>query len=172
MEWHVELSWKLDGNESSEEIADEVMSRCSDWFPAVGITDRLLTISLTINADNLRDAVGFAHKTLREALKVPEISKEPVRVYGLEADDFEAELSSPSLPNLVGIAEIASILRVSRQRASELARSKNFPRPLVHLAAGPVWLASSVDRFAKGWARKPGPPIKEAVSKSFRLFGA
>jgi hypothetical protein len=88
-----------------------------------------------------------------------------VRVYGLEADDFEAELSSPLLPDLVGIAEIASILRVSRQRASELARSKNFPRPLVNLAAGPVWLASSVDRFAKGWARKPRPPIRRLSQK-------
>jgi predicted DNA-binding transcriptional regulator AlpA len=54
--------------------------------------------------------------------------------------------------NLAGITEIATMLGVSKQRASQLVASKGFPAPLERLAAGPVWRRSAVER----WAEKVG----------------
>jgi predicted DNA-binding transcriptional regulator AlpA len=55
--------------------------------------------------------------------------------------------------HLVGVAEIAKMLGVSRQRVDELVRKDpTFPKPVVHLTAGRVWETESVER----WARKTG----------------
>jgi hypothetical protein len=46
--------------------------------------------------------------------------------------------------SLVGVAEIAALLRVSKQRVDELSHLPGFPRPVGRLAAGRVWLLSDV----------------------------
>ncbi len=61
--------------------------------------------------------------------------------------------SRPVPPEVVGAAEIADILRVSRQRVSQLtadkARESNgFPEPWLRLAMGKVWLLSDVQAWA------------------------
>jgi len=46
---------------------------------------------------------------------------------------------------LVGIAEIAELLGVSRQRVDQLSRTDpNFPQPLAELRAGRIWAAPDV----------------------------
>lgn len=50
---------------------------------------------------------------------------------------------------LAGISEIAALLSVSRQRANQLAKREDFPRPLDRLASGPVWRRSDIERWAK-----------------------
>lgn len=52
---------------------------------------------------------------------------------------------------LVGIAEIAERLGVSKQRIGNLIDSKkaNFPEPLARLRMGPVWIvASTMERVS------------------------
>ncbi len=51
---------------------------------------------------------------------------------------------------LVGIQEAASIVNVSSQRISSLrkAENANFPRPVVSLRCGPIYLSSEVKDFA------------------------
>lgn len=49
--------------------------------------------------------------------------------------------------NLVGITEVAEMLGVSRQRASQLSESKTFPKPLGRIKAGPVWQRATVERW-------------------------
>ncbi len=58
---------------------------------------------------------------------------------------------------LAGIREIAELLGVSRQRASQLAQSKSFPPPLDRIAQGPVWRRSDVERWAER-RRSPAAP--------------
>jgi hypothetical protein len=54
--------------------------------------------------------------------------------------------------DLVGVAEVADMLRVTRTRVSQLATTTGFPEPVVRLAAGPVWYRQDVER----WARETG----------------
>lgn len=66
----------------------------------------------------------------------------------------------PGLPKLLGIAEVAKRLDVSKQRATELARTHRlFPPPLAELASGPIWTAWQIGAFQRSWTRKPGRPL-------------
>jgi hypothetical protein len=118
---------------------------------------------LTFDAESLSSACDLARSTFRDA--VAEVRLPRWRVVHLDArtdDVINAELAAPSFPALLGVAELAERLTVSKARASELARSATFPRPLVTLASGPIWLASSVASYVEGWNRKPGRPIASA----------
>lgn len=53
------------------------------------------------------------------------------------------------------------MLGVSRQRASELARSATFPPAVAELKAGPVFVRPAVERFVEGWSRRPGRPARD-----------
>lgn len=54
--------------------------------------------------------------------------------------------------HLMGVAEIAQLLGVSRQRVTQLAKAEGFPRPVASLAAGPVWESADVE----AWGRRVG----------------
>jgi predicted DNA-binding transcriptional regulator AlpA len=56
------------------------------------------------------------------------------------------------IPPLVGPAEIAQLLGVSRQRVTQLAAHPDFPPPAQELVMGKVWLRSDIE----SWARKRG----------------
>ena len=51
--------------------------------------------------------------------------------------------------NLVGNQEIAAMLGVSKQRASQIIREPGFPKPLDTLARGAVWRQADVERWIK-----------------------
>jgi predicted DNA-binding transcriptional regulator AlpA len=53
---------------------------------------------------------------------------------------------------LIGIAELAELLKVSRQRADQLARQVGFPAPVATLVGGRVWSRSEVE----AWMREVG----------------
>lgn len=53
---------------------------------------------------------------------------------------------------LAGIAEIAEILGVTKQRVTQLAKADGFPKPLDRIASGPVWRRTDIER----WARETG----------------
>ena len=89
-----------------------------------------------------------------------------VKVEATEWARFEAELDRPNYPDLVGVAELAELCGVSRQRASVLARSSGFPEPLAELASGPVWDLRMVKRFVRDWARKPGRPARRREQRT------
>jgi hypothetical protein len=52
--------------------------------------------------------------------------------------------------NLMGLAEIAVLLEVSRQRADVIVKSdRTFPDPLAVLSAGRIWDGDTVEEWAK-----------------------
>jgi hypothetical protein len=65
----------------------------------------------------------------------------------------------PTIPKLAGLAEIAGLAGVSRQRASQLTAHPDFPEPVDRLAMGPVWRESDVTKFL-ATERKPGRRAK------------
>jgi hypothetical protein len=57
--------------------------------------------------------------------------------------------------HLVGPAEIADMLGVSRQHVDQLARDhSDFPEPEVILATGRVWLREAVEALARATRRE------------------
>lgn len=63
-------------------------------------------------------------------------------------------------PKLAGLAEIAGLVGVSRQRAAQIAKIPDFPAPVDRLAMGPVWRESDVKTFL-ATPRKAGRKPKE-----------
>ena len=55
-------------------------------------------------------------------------------------------------PELMGVAEIAELLGVSRQRVHQLSKAPEFPAPIAELSAGAIWEREAVET----WARKTG----------------
>jgi predicted DNA-binding transcriptional regulator AlpA len=52
----------------------------------------------------------------------------------------------------MGLTEIADLLGVSRQRADQLSKHLDFPKPVAMLASGRVWETASVE----DWAERTG----------------
>lgn len=77
--------------------------------------------------------------------------------------------TSVSVPELAGLAEVAAILGVSKQRVRELAERENFPPPVARLSGGAIYLKSAIEAFNDHWGRKPGRPGKHQASVSAEL---
>jgi predicted DNA-binding transcriptional regulator AlpA len=56
---------------------------------------------------------------------------------------------------LVGLAEVAELVGISKRTASRYALRSDFPPPVARLRAGPIWLEDDV----RTWAA-PVPPVK------------
>lgn len=69
-----------------------------------------------------------------------------------------------TLPEFVDMAEIATMLGVSRQRVRELvAREDYFPPPAGRLAGRPLYAKPSVEAFGRWWSRTPGRPVGQGL---------
>lgn len=154
MEWVVSLDADIP-TEFTEELADRVVEELTEYSPAVGGRGCRIGVTMSVEASTDRQAFDRAHTALRKALglraRIVEASVQTL-------EELERELEAPAVPALAGISEVAEILSVSRQRASELAGGAAFPRPVADLAAGPVWLRSTIVSFNQSWERRPGRP--------------
>lgn len=59
--------------------------------------------------------------------------------------------------DLMGNAEVAAYLGVSRQRVLQLAARDDFPRPVAVLKMGQVWQSDSI----RAWAGARRPPARQ-----------
>lgn len=55
--------------------------------------------------------------------------------------------------NLIGIHEIAQSLGVTRTRADQLSRQRDFPKPLAELKMGRVWRLSDFEKWKERHGR-------------------
>jgi hypothetical protein len=62
------------------------------------------------------------------------------------------------VPELAGLAEVAAILGVSKQRVRELTERDDFPKPVAQLSGGAIYIKSAVEAFNSHWNRKSGRP--------------
>jgi predicted DNA-binding transcriptional regulator AlpA len=53
--------------------------------------------------------------------------------------------------NILGTAEVADVLGVSKQRIANLRKLAEFPDPVVHLASTPLWDRSDILDFLTIW---------------------
>lgn len=73
-------------------------------------------------------------------------------------DEYERLANAPTLPVLLGAAEVGDLLGVSRQRVHQLTQHSEFPAPLVRVRMGPLWDEQAIKKFDREWVRKPGRP--------------
>ncbi len=67
----------------------------------------------------------------------------------------------PPFPELAGLAEVADILGVSKQRVRELVdRDETFPLPVAELSGGAIYVKSMIEEFNVRWKRQSGRPSK------------
>lgn len=59
----------------------------------------------------------------------------------------------PLVEHLVGAAEIAIMLGVSKQRVHQLAAAASFPEPVAVLSAGTIWLRSDIEDWMESHGR-------------------
>jgi len=158
-EWTVRLetSWPA---LITEDHADEIMEALKDYGPAVSYGPHTLSATFCVTSDSAKSASRRGFDLFASALKKAGI-REGIGVVGVEIqtiDDLTRSVRQPNFPELLGVAELAAVLNVSKQRASELARLSDFPKPIVQLKSGPVWRKATVMRHAQYWSRRPGRP--------------
>lgn len=64
--------------------------------------------------------------------------------------------------DIVGVAEIANILGVTRQRVHQLAETPDFPEPAAVLTAGKIWERATI----MNWADKTGRRLPTATQQT------
>ena len=52
---------------------------------------------------------------------------------------------------ILGTSEVAKVLGVSKQRIHALRKNKKFPKPVLVLAATPIWDAREINAFLRDW---------------------
>lgn len=166
MEWVVSLDAIIRGTFSGE-LVDRVLEGLKEYSPAAGGRGERIGVTMSVEASTDRQAFDRAHRALRQVLGARSKVVD-ARVQSVE--ELESEVEAPAVPALAGISEVAEILGVSRQRASELAGSGGLPGPVADLAAGPVWLRSTIVSFNERWERRPGRP-RTSSKKNRRTSG-
>lgn len=140
-------------------LTDEVIEDVAALGGAAGGTagkDRLTT-TITVKARGIVDALQKASELVARRAPGDVVDAEVATV---DEHDRREEANTVRA-ELVGLAEIAELLGITRQRVSEMHRDrKDFPMPVARLRSGPVWRKADLSTFADGWQRKPGRPRK------------
>jgi hypothetical protein len=146
-----------------EDLSDRVLVGLAGYRGSVIFGDGRIGATFIIDARLVLQASEMALKAWSKALD----NALAWSVVSLSARRADQPDDLPGLPKLLGLAEVAERLEVSKQRAAELARTHRlFPPPLTELASGPVWTAWQISGFQQAWSRKPGRPPGRTAAES------
>lgn len=143
------------------DLAGDLIDGLEGHSPAVSI-DARGTVGVTFDVE-AADHGAAASEAVR-LLAAIAAQLRPVEVRVQTFAEQERELRESNVPELLGVAELAEALGVSRQRVAELAATEDFPRPVARLRAGPVWQRAALGRFLAVWERRPGRPRRPAAT--------
>lgn len=168
-DWQARVEWATDQT-YDERVLDMLMDHLEghdaaagpEALPAADPAGRGYWCAVvTVQANTLRQAIAAALELVEGAT-----GEKATAVEVLPDDVAEARALAPSIPELVGYAEIAELLEVSRQRAREIATTvAGFPAAVVDTSAGPLRTRRAVEAWASSWQRKPGRPKKTTVTE-------
>lgn len=164
-EWTAHVEWSSP-QEYDTDAFEILAERLVDLHAAVGHNFQPVAASpayaavVTVEANTLRQAIATALQRVEDAT-----GEKATAIEVLDADVHGARLDQPSIPELVGFAEIAEMFGVSRQRARQLADLAGFPVAVVDTAAGPLRVRRHVEAWGETWARKNGRPRKSTVAE-------
>ena len=167
-EWIVdlEIAHELD-QERAARIVEDVLEHLAPYSPVGAVDPQSLSVQMSVEAETIEKAVAVARRLFTSALrKSGFVGPVVIVMAGAQTEDkLIKSLRESNVPDIVGVAEVANILSVSRQRVSELARSGRFPHPVTTLAAGPIWYRAAIARYVERWPRRPGRPKKNATKR-------
>src|SRR5262249_23019395 len=133
---------------------DDLAAALSPEAAAVAHQPGRYSVRLSVQAGDIREAIEEAILRVSAAAEKSGLPSWPfVQVNALTAEELDRDLTRPDIPVLLGVAELAGLLGVTRQRASDLAKTSSFPRPIAVLASGPVWAETTVKRYIPTWTR-------------------
>ena len=98
-------------------VDEDILDVFIDWHPAVGRSlEGRIEATLSIPADNLKQAVRTAMVLISEGDSLPEVCQVNV----LRANEYDRRNGLAPIPSLLSVSEAAAILNVSRQRVLQL----------------------------------------------------
>ena len=121
---------------------------------------------VSVKAKDPIEALEAAGRAFHRALEEVGIGRLPVAHAEVMTEEYQEQWLSEPGPEYIGLAEIAEILGVSKQRVFQLRWREDFPRPIAELAAGPVWNRVSLNHFIANWERRPGRPARRDGSST------
>jgi hypothetical protein len=158
VQWSVRVELAGPARGLDPDVVSDVLESLEDNAAVASLGVRSLGVRLSVDEQEALAAQSKALKLVRAAVSRVGLSEWPlVGIGAATMEELAEELARPNYVALAGVSELAKILGVSKQRASELAKSRTFPKPLMVLASGPVWAVPAVDAFSKTWNRRPGP---------------
>lgn len=170
MEFSVRLELETDGTRLDEDdpfTVVEALEALGAAGPIGSYAPYALGLRFALKAPGAAAAVLSGEELVRRALEEADLPR--LRVVEVEAQTLAAlrrgNVRRSAMPEIVGAGEVARMLGISRQRASALARSREFPSPVAFLAAGPVWRTAQVIRHLANWPRRVGRPRGESPER-------
>lgn len=155
---------ELDSRDVSDDAMDGLHENLAEASPSVGTAPNgNLSVRIFVDTATARQAGETALKTVTAAARTQGITAPVVGFEVLTEDELDRRNDEPAVPDLVGTAEIAEMLGVSRQRASQLIQRDDFPPAVATLKATPVFLRDQVEAFGRRWdgkGSKGGRPPK------------
>ncbi|MGW1154509.1 hypothetical protein ACWD45_24895 [Streptomyces rubiginosohelvolus] len=157
--WSIEV--ELGVNDVSDDLVEELVEHLIDHSPAIGTAPNgNLSARIFIEAGTARQAIDSALKEVTAAAKEAGLPTTVVGVDLVTEEELDRRLAEPPVPDLVGVSEIAEMLGVVRQRATQLSQRPDFPPAVAHLKSGPVFVREQVAAFEQRWDRRSGRPAK------------
>ena len=153
------------GQAAVDDIADDLVDLLKPQGGSVSYDSQMLAARFDVRAADPESSLAKARRIFGSALRKARFPGEPTIIAAEveTVEDLDRRLQDSNVPPLVGIAEVADVLGVSKQRASELSRQPSFPRPLAALAAGPIWDRFAIARFVERWPRRRTGRPKQAT---------
>ncbi len=161
--WSVHIEVAALSAKARIDPADERLRRLAEILAAndgvVSSSPTRLSLRCSVSNERHDGALGEGTEIVQKAIGEAGLPIWPVvRAEAVCQDLLEAELEEPATPEVLGVAEVAKLLGVTRQRLAVIRRDhESFPKPFVELAATPLWYREAVEEWAKTWARRPGP---------------
>lgn len=147
-------------------LAEDLLDALEEHDGVVTLASGQIVIDITVAADDHLAAVSTADRLVRAAVRSagPDRAVTVDRIEAKTAARAARDLDQPTYPEMLGVAEVAELLGVSKQRVFELRETGRLPTPIAELRAGPVWPRPAIERFIESWERKPGRPRRASAA--------
>ncbi len=110
-----------------------------------------------VQAATLDRAVTLALRTAQAAHAAAGVPSQPLAAHVTAVASSPADQRQPPVPELIGPAEVATILGVPKGRLRQVTQRADFPPPVARARGGAIYARPMVEVFNAGWDRSFGP---------------